>query len=73
MSNILATMYLKYALQAELGLEVVVVVLPDPFRGMVAWRNSSKTQKSGYAPRFEPTPPCFTVVVKFPLLSSFFK
>jgi len=26
---------------------VVVVVLPDPFRGMGAWRNSTETQQSG--------------------------
>jgi len=35
-------------------LNVVVVVLPDPFRGMGAWRNSMETQQSGYAPRSEP-------------------
>jgi len=27
------------------------VVLPNPFRGMGAWRNSTETQKSGHAPR----------------------
>jgi len=32
----------------------VVVVLPDPFRGMGAWRNSMETQQSGHAPRFGP-------------------
>jgi len=31
---------------------VVVVVLPDSFRGMGAWRNSTETQKSSHAPRF---------------------
>jgi len=29
-------------------------VLPDPFRGMGAWRNSTETQLSGHAPMFEP-------------------
>jgi len=33
---------------------VVVVVLPDPFRGMGAWRNSMETQQSGHAPRSGP-------------------
>jgi len=33
---------------------VVVVVLPDPFRGMGAWRNSTETQQSSHAPRSEP-------------------
>jgi len=32
----------------------VVVVLPDPFRGKGAWRNSMETQKSSHAPRFGP-------------------
>jgi len=32
-------------------LATVVVVLPDPFRGMGAWRNYTETQKSGHAPR----------------------
>jgi len=32
----------------------VVMVLPDPFRGIVAWRNSTETQQSGHAPRSEP-------------------
>jgi len=31
-----------------------VVVLPDPFRGMGAWRNSTETQQSGHAPRSGP-------------------
>jgi len=26
------------------------VELPDPFRGMGAWRNSTETQQSGHAP-----------------------
>jgi len=30
----------------------VVVVLPDQFRRMRAWRNSTETQHSGHAPRF---------------------
>jgi len=30
---------------------VVVVVLPDPFRGMGVQRNSTETQQSGHAPR----------------------
>jgi len=29
-------------------------VLPDPFRGMEAWRNSTETQQSGHAPRSGP-------------------
>jgi len=32
----------------------VVVVLPDPFRGKRAWRNSTETQQSGHAPRSGP-------------------
>jgi len=32
----------------------VVVVLPDPFRGMGAWRNSTETQQSDHAPRSGP-------------------
>jgi len=32
----------------------VVVVLPDPFRGLEAWRNSTETQQSDHAPRFGP-------------------
>jgi len=35
-------------------LRVVVVVLPDPFRGMGAWRNSTETQQLGHAPRNGP-------------------
>jgi len=30
---------------------VVVVVLPDPFRGMGAWRNSTEIQQLGHTPR----------------------
>jgi len=26
-------------------------MLPDPFRGMGAWRNSTETQQLGHAPR----------------------
>jgi len=33
---------------------VVVVVLPDPFRRMGSWRNSTETQQSGHAPRSGP-------------------
>jgi len=33
---------------------MVEVVLPDPFRGMGAWRNSTETQQSGQAPRSGP-------------------
>jgi len=33
---------------------VVVVVLPDPFRGMGAWTNSTEIQQSGHAPRSGP-------------------
>jgi len=29
-------------------------VIPDPFRGMRAWRNSTKIQQSSHAPRFGP-------------------
>jgi len=32
----------------------VVVVLPDPFRGMGAWRNSTETQQLNHAPRSLP-------------------
>ena len=32
---------------------VVVVVLPDPFRGMGARRNSAKTQQSGHTPSLD--------------------
>jgi len=32
----------------------VVVVLPDPFRGMGAWRNSTETQQLVHAPRSGP-------------------
>jgi len=33
---------------------MVVVVLPDPFRGIEAWRNTTETQQSGHASRFGP-------------------
>jgi len=33
---------------------VVVVVLPNPFREMGAWRNSTETQQSVHAPRSGP-------------------
>jgi len=32
----------------------VVVVLPDLFQGMGAWRNSTETQQLGHAPRSGP-------------------
>jgi len=32
----------------------MVMVLPDPFRGIGAWRNSTETQQSGHAPRSGP-------------------
>jgi len=34
--------------------DIVVVVLPDLFRGMGTWRNSTETQQSGHAPRSGP-------------------
>jgi len=33
---------------------VVVLVLPDPFRGMEAWRNSTEAQQWSHAPRYGP-------------------
>jgi len=30
---------------------VLVMVQPDPFRGIRAWRNSTEIQQSGHAPR----------------------
>jgi len=33
---------------------LMMVVLPHPFRGMGAWRNSTETRQSGHAPRSEP-------------------
>jgi len=33
---------------------VVVVNLPDPFRGMGSWRNSTETQQSGHVPKSGP-------------------
>jgi len=55
-----------------------VVVLPDPFRGMGAWRNSTETQQSGHASRSgpevkngrntAPTSCCLNVVVRSPPL-----
>jgi len=33
---------------------MVVVVLPDSFREMGAWRNSTETQQSGHAPSSGP-------------------
>jgi len=33
---------------------MVVVMLPDPFRGLRAWRNSAETQQLGHAPSSGP-------------------
>jgi len=33
---------------------MMVVVLPDPFRGIGAWTNSTEAPQSGHAPRFGP-------------------
>jgi len=45
--------YLKVAVSDRVTIEkLVVVVLPDPFRGMGAWRNSTETQQTGHAVRF---------------------
>jgi len=33
---------------------LMVVMLPDSFRGMRAWKNSTETQRSGLAPRSGP-------------------
>jgi len=33
---------------------MVMVVLPDPFQGMGAWKNSTETQHLGHAPRSGP-------------------
>jgi len=30
---------------------MMVMVLPDPFRGIGAWRNSTESQQSGHASR----------------------
>jgi len=38
----------------ETSEKVVLVVLPDPFRGMGAWKNSTETQQSGHSPRSGP-------------------
>jgi len=42
----------------------MVVVLPDPFRGMGAWRNSTKTKQSGHAPKFAPMSRRLNVVMR---------
>jgi len=34
----------------------VLVVLPNPLRGMGVWRNSKETQQSGHALKFAPSP-----------------
>ena len=44
----------RYCFSKIYGRVVVVAVLPDPFRGMGAWRNSAKTQQSGHNPRSGP-------------------
>jgi len=33
---------------------MVVVMLPDPFRGIGAWRNSTETQHSSHTPKSGP-------------------
>jgi len=38
----------------EIKLVVVVVALPEPFRGLEARRNVTETQQSGHAPRSGP-------------------
>jgi len=43
---------------------LLVVVLPDPFPRLRVWRNSTKTQQSGYAPRSEPDAKMEKVVPK---------
>jgi len=43
---------------------VVVVVLPDSFRGIGAWRNSTETQQLGHAPRSGPEVKMEEVVAK---------
>jgi len=35
-------------------MRMMVVVLPDSFRGMGAWRNSTEIQQSGHVPRSGP-------------------
>jgi len=37
-----------------LTISTMMVVLPDPFREMGTWRNSSETQQSGHNPRSGP-------------------
>jgi len=43
----------RFKVNAKLAINVVVV-LPDPFRGMGAWRKSTETQLSDHAPRSGP-------------------
>jgi len=64
----------RFALSLGYNKHVVVVVLPDPFRGMGAWRNSTGTQQSGHAPRSGPEvkngrPHCPTQLTLSPLAS----
>jgi len=47
-----AVLLWRYVEWADYG--PLVVVLPDPFRWMVAWSNSKETQQSGHAPRSGP-------------------
>jgi len=46
------------------GLPTLVVVLPDPFREMRAWRNSTESQHLGHAPRSGPAVKMEEVVLK---------
>jgi len=43
-----------YIVQILVNFVLMLVVLPDPFRAMVTWRNSAKIQQSGNASRSEP-------------------
>jgi len=51
---IVITVFFILGLNLTMGLihvMLVVVVLPNPFRGMRAWKNSTETQQSGHAPK----------------------
>jgi len=48
MANVLI-LILYYMVLCKLVSVLLVVVLPDPFRLMGAWRNSTETQQSGHA------------------------
>jgi len=47
-------MFSVYLFVLELSLLVVVVVLPDPFRGMGVRRNFAETQQSDHSPSSGP-------------------